>query len=236
LLQHLVELDEVGSTNGWLLDQAEELPAGCWVVARSQTGGRGRRGRAWRSPPGNLYASTLVKLLPTDSPATQAPFVAAMALAEAVAAWAPAPRLQLKWPNDLLLDGRKLAGILIERCGDAMVIGFGVNLASHPDDVERPATSLAGAGLACPEPRRLLESLACSLAAWLDRWREQGFDRVRSAWLHRAHGPGTPLVARLADGSEVAGDFAALAGDGGLLLDLADGTRRVIHTADVFAL
>ena len=139
----------------------------------------------------------------------------------------------LKWPNDLLIDGAKLSGILLERAGDAVVIGIGVNLAAHPDDLERPTTSLAAYGIT-PDPADFLGTLAESFARWLARWRGEGLAPVRTRWLERAHPIGTALTARLPDGSALDGLFHGLDADGALILRLADGTARVIHAADIF--
>lgn len=142
----------------------------------------------------------------------------------------------LKWPNDLLLDGAKLSGILLERAGDAVVIGFGVNLAHHPEGLERPAISLAAAGAEPPEPGLFLADLAESLAHWLARWRGEGLGPVRRRWLERAHPPGTPLSAQGADGRTVEGLFDGLDESGALRLRLADGALHVMHAGDVFLL
>ena len=139
----------------------------------------------------------------------------------------------LKWPNDLLLDGAKLAGILLERAGDAVVIGIGVNLAHHPTDTDRPATSLAAHGIAA-EPAPFLDMLAETFARWLARWRREGIAPVRDRWVERAHPVGTALTARLPDGTAVDGLFERLDADGALILRLASGERRVIHAGDVF--
>ena len=120
----LIEFAEIGSTSDWLLADAAGRPDGVWVRADVQTAGHGRHGRAWTSLPGNLFASTLVRAQPGEGPAQQLSFVAALALAEAVAPWTGRQRLSLKWPNDLLLGGGKLAGILLQSTGDALVIGF----------------------------------------------------------------------------------------------------------------
>jgi BirA family biotin operon repressor/biotin-[acetyl-CoA-carboxylase] ligase len=130
----------------------------------------------------------------------------------------------------------KLAGILLERIGEVVVLGFGVNLASHPPDLERPATSLRAADIDPPAPDAFAETLAQSFAGWLSRWREEGLIVIREAWLARAHPGGMALIARLADGTEVAGAFAGLAEDGALRLRLVDGSLRTIHAADVFTL
>lgn len=224
-----------GSTNADLIALAAGgLEEGAWLRAERQTGGRGRQGRAWESPPGNLYASTLVRPRPSDpSPATLA-LVAAVALEETVSAWLPG-RARIKWPNDLLIDGAKLSGILLEGAGDAVVIGIGVNLAHHPVDLDRPATSLAAHG-AMAAPEDFIEALADSFARWVEKWRGEGIDTVRRRWVGRAHPAGTALTARLPDGGAIDGLFDGLDRDGALILRLADGTRRVIHAGDVFLL
>jgi BirA family biotin operon repressor/biotin-[acetyl-CoA-carboxylase] ligase len=165
------------------------------------------------------------------SPATLA-LVAAVALEEAVSLFRVQP--MLKWPNDLLVDGAKLSGILLERVEDAVIIGFGVNLAQHPVDLDRPATSIA-AHAPAPDPRIFAEALAEIFARWLSRWRD-GIAPVRDRWLARAHPLDTALTARLADGTSVEGLFGGLDAQGALILRLADGTTRVIHAGDVFLL
>jgi len=210
---------------------------GLWLRAERQTAGRGRQGRAWVSPVGNLYTSTIVRLRPGDPPAPTLALVAAVALEEAVSVYYhPGLRrggLMLKWPNDLLLDGAKLSGILLERADDAVVIGVGVNLAHHPADTERVATSLAAHGIIV-DPGPFLETLTETFARWLARWRGEGLAPIRDRWVERAHPAGTALTARLPDGSSVDGLFERLDRDGALILRLADGTRRVIHAGDVF--
>ncbi|KRC82059.1 biotin--[acetyl-CoA-carboxylase] ligase [Sphingomonas sp. Root241] len=205
---------------------------GLWLRAERQTSGKGRQGRAWDSPAGNLYISTLVRVRPGEpAPATLA-LVAAVALEEAVSLFGVQP--MLKWPNDLLVGGAKLSGILLERVEDAVIIGFGVNLAHHPVDLDRPATSIA-AHAPAPEPQVFAETLAEIFARWLSRWRD-GIAPVRDRWLARAHPLDTALTARLADGTSTEGLFGGLDAQGALILRLADGTTRVIHAGDVFLL
>ena len=230
-------LAETGSTNADMLDLARSgASEGLWLRAERQTGGRGRQGRTWVSPPGNLYTSTLVRLRPTDPEAASLALVAAVALEEAVRAHlGDAAVPTLKWPNDLLLDGAKLSGILLERAADAVVIGIGVNLAQHPHDLDRATTSLAAHG-AIVDPATFQETLADAFARWLGVWRGQGLAPVRTRWLERAHPPGTPLTARLPDGSAIDGLFDGLDIGGALVLRLADGGRRVIHAADIVLL
>ena len=162
--------------------------------------------------------------------------MAAVALDEAVRRLLPADAadsLALKWPNDLLLAGAKLSGILLERADGWVVVGLGVNVADHPALPDRVTTSLSEAG-ADIDAATLILSLADCFAAWLARWRHDGIAPVVARWCERAHPPGTPLVARLPDGSEAHGGFDRLDATGALVLRLADGAVRVIHAGDVF--
>ena len=215
---------ETGSTNDDVAVLAREGAAeGFWLRAERQTGGKGRQGRAWQSSAGNLHASTLVRLQPGDPPAPTLALVAAVALHEAVKPYAPAARI--KWPNDMLVDGAKLAGILLERQGDAVIIGFGVNLAHHPENLDRPATSLDPP----VPPDAFLGRLAAAFAAWLASWRTERLAPVRAAWLAAAHPVGTALST-----SDARGTFEGLDDSGALRLRLEDGGLRVIHAGDVF--
>lgn len=182
----------------------------------------------WRSPPGNLYASTLVRLRSADPPAATLALVAAVALHEAASAYAPGAGVRIKWPNDLLAGEAKLAGILLEREGEAVVIGFGANLAHHPDDIERPATSLAALAGAAPEPDAFADHLAEVFARRIADWRA-GLAGIRTAWLAGAHPVGTALST-----PEGAGLFDGLDESGALRLRLPDGEVRTIHAGDVF--
>ena len=217
-----------GSTNDDVADLVRDgAPEGTWLRAERQTGGKGRQGRAWVSPAGNLYASTLVRLRAGDPPAPTLALVAAVALHEVVAIYAPAT--QIKWPNDLLFGGAKLAGILLERQDEAVVVGFGVNLARQPEGLDRPATSLSALSGMAPEPGPLTEILARNFSRWLARWRQEGFAPVRAAWLGAAHPVGTPLSTSLGEGL-----FDGLGPSGALRLRLPDGRCRLIHAGDVF--
>ena len=200
---------------------------GLWLRAERQVNGRGRQGRIWVSPAGNLYASTLVRLQPEDPPAPTLALLAAVALHEAVAPYFE--RTSIKWPNDLVADGAKLAGILLERQFNAVIIGFGVNLAHHPELPGRAATSLKAVAGAAPEPGPFAETLAEIFARWLARWRQDGHAPVLEAWRAAAHPRGTPLSTSEGDGL-----FEGLDETGALCLRLADGTIRVIHAGDVF--
>ena len=225
---------ETGSTNDDVAALAREGAAeGTWLRADRQTGGRGRQGREWQSPAGNLHASTLVRLRPGDPPAPSLAMVAAVALHETLLAFAPGREPLIKWPNDLLVDGAKLGGILLERSDEAVVIGIGVNLAHHPEGLERPATSLAALGGGAPDPAVFLEALADAFARWLGRWRSEGLGPIRDRWLLAAHPVGTALTAD-ASGRRLDGLFDGLDRAGALRLRLADGSVHVIHAGDVF--
>lgn len=226
---------ETRSTNDDLAALARDGAAeGLWLRAVRQSGGRGRQGRAWQSGEGNLHASTLVRLRAGDPPAPSLALVAAVALHEVACAFAGGAGLSIKWPNDLLAGGAKLSGILLERIDDAVIVGFGVNLAEHPDATDRPATSLRALSGSAPDPDAFLAELAAAFARWLGRWRRDGLAPVRAQWLLAAHPAGTPLSTHTASGAWVEGLFDGLDENGALLLRLADGSSHVIHAGDVF--
>ncbi len=237
-----IELDEVDSTMAEAARRAPELAGPTWITARHQTAARGRRGRVWANPPGN-FAATLV-LLPTEPPETVAlrSFVAAMALFDAfVAVTGRTAPFALKWPNDVLLNGGKVAGILLESLGsrarvDRLAIGFGVNLAEAPpaQAVEPGATrpaALAQETGAAVAPGEFLTPLAVAYAAWETRFATYGFAPVREAWLARAARLGQPVTARVGQ-TEITGTFETVDAAGALVLNTASG-RRAIPAADV---
>jgi BirA family biotin operon repressor/biotin-[acetyl-CoA-carboxylase] ligase len=208
---------------------------GLVVTAERQTAGRGRRGRSWESPSGNLYLSILLAGAAAPADSAQISFVAAVALAEALAEAAPRVAVGLKWPNDLLVGGGKVSGILLESEGPWVVLGVGVNLASAPPAAGAlyPPTSLAAAGVTLT-PDDLLAVFCRHLAALLGQWREDGFAPVRRLWLARACGLGQAMTARLHDGESVAGTFVDLDADGALVMDVPRQGRRRVLAGDVF--
>lgn len=218
-------LDEVSSTSDWLLGRADSLPDGQWVRARRQSAGRGRQGRAWAMAEGNLAASGLVRLRSSDPPAEQLGFVAGVALHATCARHVAPALLQLKWPNDLLLHGAKLAGILLERQGDAVVVGVGVNLARAPVVPGRPTAALPPPP---PDPDQFLAAFLAAFATELACWRAEGFAPIAERWRARATPPGTPL--RLGDGRDVVLDH--LAADGALVVRTGTG-QETIRAGDV---
>ncbi len=228
-------ISETGSTNADLaarLRAGDLVPEGHWLIADRQTDGRGRQGREWFDGAGNFMGSTVVKLHPGDPQPGTLALLAGLAVHEAVAPFIPAPhRAMLKWPNDVMVDGAKLAGILLEREGDAVIVGIGVNLASAPELQDRATIALSAFA---PVPDR--DSFAASLARQFDtdlqRWRSYGIEPVIARWLACAHPLGTLLSRCDADAEPLTGEFAGLSHDGALQLRLPDGTRRTVHAGE----
>ncbi len=228
-------IPQTASTNADVLALAAAGAAeGLWLRAEQQTGGRGRMGRDWISPPGNLYVSTLVRLRPGDPVAATLGFVAAVALHEIAVFYAPDAVMQIKWPNDVMANGAKLSGILLERTGDAVVVGIGVNLVSHPDLPDRKTTSLAALTGIAPDAGFFLEGLTDAFQRLLSSWRGAGLPALLDRWRCAAHAVGTALKVSLSDGTAIDAFYDGLSDDGALRLRLADGTVRVIHAGDVF--
>lgn len=212
-----------------LVRAKDGAPEGEWLRAERQSAGRGRMARDWASPVGNLYASTIIQLRPDDPAAPTLALVAAVALHRVVFEYV---RATLKWPNDVFVDGRKLSGILLERADNAIVAGFGVNLASHPD-LDRPVTSIAAETGVAPDPAGFCDQLAASLANALTMWRSDLTDII-AQWEAAAHPPGTALSVDTGSGNRINGEYLGLTSGGALRLALADGSERVIHAGDVF--
>ena len=225
-----------GSTNADLLARAAlGAPEGLWLRADAQDDGRGRMGRAWDSSVGNVFTSTIVRLRPTDAPASSLAFIAALAVTDTLAQIAPHVGVTIKWPNDILsADGAKLCGMLLERSGDAVIIGVGLNLMNHPAGLDRPVTDLKALGANPPHPQAVVEILADNFSIWLTRWRHGGLPIIFKAWQARAHPVGTALSANLPSGERLEGLFTGLSSDGALMLRMADDKVCAIHAADVF--
>jgi len=226
--------DLLGSTNDEASDQARQgAPDRTVVWARAQTAGRGRRGRTWASPEGNLHVSVLLRGVGPTAP--QLGFVAALAVADAVDEVCETARARLKWPNDVLLDGAKLAGVLLEveqtPYGVATILGIGVNVRYFPLDASYPATSLRVHGFEVSVDAMLAHVLA-TLGSHLDQWMREGFDRVRSEWALRGHRRGDGLKINAPLGRKVFGRFAGLDDDGSLLA-LVDGAVERFSAAEI---
>jgi BirA family biotin operon repressor/biotin-[acetyl-CoA-carboxylase] ligase len=238
-----IDLPVVDSTNAEAFRRAPQLTGPCWILADEQTAGRGRRARAWASPRGNFHATLLMR--PVEPPQVVAlrSFVAALALRDALeAATGTGAGLALKWPNDVLMNGGKVAGILLESQGTgqgiaALAIGIGVNLIAHPDEalVEpgalRPVSVLSECGLRL-SPAAFLDHLAPAFARWEALFQARGFAPLRSAWLENAARLGERITART--GTEVReGIFDTIDAEGNLVLRMAHGTVA-IPAAEVF--
>jgi BirA family biotin operon repressor/biotin-[acetyl-CoA-carboxylase] ligase len=221
--------DLIDSTNDEALRLARDGASdGTVVVARQQSAGRGRQGRIWVSPPGNLYVSYLFRTSRFPGVATgrvaEIGFVAVLAVADTLDTIIAGCRL--KWPNDVLLAGAKIAGILTEMTGDAIVIGIGINVAHSPPDMPYPVISAASLG-GTASADDVLVTLTARLDQRLADWQAHGFGPVREAWLQRGPILGQMLTARVG-ASSISGGFAGLAEDGALLLTTPDGPRRIV--------
>ncbi len=225
------------STNADAMRAAEAgEPEGLVIWARQQTAGRGRLGRVWVSPEGNLYVSALLRPHCSAQTAAQYSFVAALAIYDAVRCYLPHADIKLKWPNDVLVGGKKISGILVETAPlqktdiSWLVIGIGLNIVSHPDDALYPATSLQAAGATRVEIKELLDKLLERLGYWHEILKKDGFAPLCAAWLKEAQKG--HLLVKVSD-QALEGEFARLNELGNLVLRLADGSERSIATGDV---
>jgi BirA family transcriptional regulator, biotin operon repressor / biotin---[acetyl-CoA-carboxylase] ligase len=230
----LLRYETLGSTN----DEAKQLaeagaPEWSVVWALAQTAGRGRGQREFVSPPGNLYLSVVLRPAGPAGAAAQLGFAAALAVGDAVTAALPSPHdLRYKWPNDVLVDGRKISGILLESAMTAdgglawLVAGIGVNVASYPTETLWPATSLAALGADEAGVETVMEGFLGAFHGWVQRWCQSGFAPLRDAWLVRAYGLGETVGVRLS--SEIfEGRMIDLDRDGTLLVETPAGRRRI---------
>jgi BirA family biotin operon repressor/biotin-[acetyl-CoA-carboxylase] ligase len=235
-----IAYETLGSTNAEALARARAGERGpLWISAKIQSAGRGRRGSSWASPPGNLYATLLLTEPSPPEHAAQLSFVAALALHDALADSAPqiGAMLKVKWPNDVLLAGEKVAGILIEGESEpefSVAVGIGVNCAAHPNDTPFPATDLAACG-ALVAPEVVFAALSAAMAARIGQWqRGQGFASIRADWLKRAAGLGEDIRVRLPE-RELSGRFQGLDDAGRLLVHGPSGITTVT-AGEVFGL
>jgi BirA family biotin operon repressor/biotin-[acetyl-CoA-carboxylase] ligase len=240
----ITEVPSIDSTNAALRDKAARgvrdggEEQGLVLRADEQTAGRGRRGRGWESPPGNLYVSLLLRPDCTPAEGATVGFVAAVALGRVLRDLTPAGVLH-KWPNDLLIDGRKMTGVLLEAGTkpdgslDWLILGMGVNIRSHPETGLYPTTDLVASGGPLIAPRELLDRFLAVFGPLYDAWELGGFGAIRADWLAFAAGIGERVVARL-EREEVAGSFADLDPDGTLIMQLESGRQHRIAAGDIF--
>lgn len=231
---------ETGSTNADLLARlagGEAIAEGYWLCAKVQNGGKGRDGRLWISPVGNLYASTIINLRPDDPTVPTLALVMGLAVHRFIREGlmvSDRRKVQLKWPNDVLVGDAKIAGILLQRSGNDVVAGFGINLASAPSVPGRNTTCLAELNYKYEaEPEYALGFLAQDVADEVELWRKHGVAPLLKRWQAAAHQPGTRLSVHDGSGGRIAGTYTGLAQDGALCLRLDDGSDRVIHAGDV---
>lgn len=228
------ELDSTSSEARRLAEAGERGPL--WITAERQTAGRGRRGRSWETLSGNLAATLLLRPNAPAETVGQFSFAAALAVVDTAVYFAPHAAITVKWPNDVLAEGRKLAEILLESGQDAagtwLTVGIGINLAAAPQGTEFPAIAIADLGVA-PPPDAALTLLAGRFAHWYDAWMSGGFQTLRTAWLARAGGLGQPIRARLASHETRHGLFEGIDNNGALLLN-EQGRISAISAGEVF--
>ena len=222
-------VEDTGSTNTDLLADFDAIE-GDWLIARRQRSGRGRQGRDWHSLDGNFFGSTIVNLRRDDPEAPTLALVAGLALIDAIGVAAPAAPVSLKWPNDVMRSGGKLAGILLERAGERVVAGFGVNLAVEPGVEGRKTASLSDMPISVEAFAPLL---AGAFARLLGAWRMAEPVSLARSWEERAHPKGTPLTVHQSANEIVTGTFDGIEADGALRLRLGDGQVAIIRAGDV---
>jgi BirA family transcriptional regulator, biotin operon repressor / biotin---[acetyl-CoA-carboxylase] ligase len=204
---------------------------GDWLIALDQEDGRGRHGRVWEAIDGNFFGSTIIALRPSDPPAPSLALAAGLALIEAIEVAAPDAPLSLKWPNDLMLGDAKLAGILLERSGDRVVAGFGVNLAGAPAISGRKTAALKPIHEIAPQAFAPL--LAAKFSQLLAVWRAADPAAFAQAWLARAHPIGTLLEVHSGPGERIRGTFDGIESDGAMRLKRKDGMIDIVRAGDV---
>jgi BirA family biotin operon repressor/biotin-[acetyl-CoA-carboxylase] ligase len=234
-----IAFGKIDSTNNIALGYFNNAdPGKLWITAERQISGKGSRGRSWESERGNLYASLLLRLDAAPDRLAMLTFVASLALYDVIARFVPANHLALKWPNDLLLDGAKVSGILLEnhsasKNGTAVIIGMGVNTASSPTEALYKSTSIKAAGISIL-PEVVFKHLVIEMDKWLSIWNNgNNFDAIRENWLARSVGLGEKVIAKIAD-SQIHGIFEDIDRNGLLILKTSDNRRQSISVADIF--
>src|SRR5690606_6860333 len=237
----LAAFDTLDSTNSELKRRVAqgEAPDRLVVWAIEQTKGRGRRGRSWSGPAGNLMCSILLRANCSLPSAAQLGFVAALAVLDTVRPLLPGRQdIALKWPNDVLVGGRKVSGILLEAGGwmpgapGWVVVGTGINLMHHPGDTEWPATDVRTEGGRAATAVQALEAYCGAFERWSACWSRDGFEPIRQEWMRNAYGLGDPIVARVEAGT-ITGRMLGIDPDGSLVLESDAGTECRLAAADI---
>jgi BirA family biotin operon repressor/biotin-[acetyl-CoA-carboxylase] ligase len=215
---------------------------GTLVWVKEQTAGRGRFDHQWFSEPGNLHCAIILRPDEPMAVAGQINYVAAVSLATAIAGLVtPMTELRYRWPNDLLLNNLKMAGILLDSCVvnngnvESLVLGVNVNVKSHPKDLDDSAANMHADGFSKSTDAELLESFSRNFLSWINRWAEEGFGPIGKAWIQRANGIGQPIELQLAK-EVVSGEFVELDSEGALVVKLADDARRKVTVAEFFCM
>lgn len=228
---------QTGSTNADLmaaLQAHQKLEEGHWLIADRQTAGRGRQGREWHGGAGNFMGSTIVTLQTGEYPGTWLNLPVSLAVRETLAEFLPnASDIMLKWPNDVLVSGAKISGILMELFEFQVVVGIGVNLVVAPNIPDRATVSLADVSDGPPSRDSFAARLIHHVAQEIGKWRTLGEPAMRARWLGHAHPKGTQLAVHDEGGTVVEGKFEGLAPTGALLLQMADGSVRSVQAGDV---
>jgi BirA family biotin operon repressor/biotin-[acetyl-CoA-carboxylase] ligase len=215
---------------------------GTLVWVKEQTAGRGRFDHQWLSEPGNLHCAIVLRLDEPMAVAVQVNYVAAVSLATAIAGLVtPMTELRYRWPNDVLLNNLKVAGILLDPCVvnngnvECLVLGINVNVKTHPNDLDDNAANMHADGFSKSTDAELLESFSRHFLSWINRWAEEGFGPIAKAWIQRANGVGQPIQLQLAK-EIVNGEFVELDSEGALVVKLVDDTRRKVTVAEFFSM
>ncbi|MCC3860869.1 biotin--[acetyl-CoA-carboxylase] ligase [Pseudemcibacter aquimaris] len=228
----------IDSTNKEAIRQIDKgVGSGHWITSDEQVGGRGRGGREWVSKAGNLYSTLIYDTNKSLCHSAQLSFVTSLAVRDTVAAFVNSGDVKCKWPNDVLVDGAKISGILLETYSkhggpNLMIIGIGINVAHHPDNTLYPTTHINDKTDKPFGHFEVFHILAGKMAEWLHIWQEHGFPVIRDEWLKHAKGQGEMIKVRLPD-QELNGRFVDLDSQGALKLDMGN-EIKLIHSGDVF--
>ena len=228
----------IDSTNKEAARQVEKgANSGLWISATEQTLGRGRTGREWISKPGNLFSTLIYDTKKSLCRSAQLSFVTSLAVRDTVAAFVYTDNVKCKWPNDVLVDGKKISGILLEtfsndKVENLMILGIGINISYHPENSLYPATHINERSDKRFTHNDVFQALTGKMAHWLKIWQEKDFNIIRKEWLNKAHGQGKNIKVRLPN-EEINGRFVDLDANGALMLEI-EGEIRLIHSGDVF--